>query len=176
MPSGLSRRRRPRRRQNDTKQLGQAPRSQHPAPAPIYQTLTELRLTGNQDLPPLASHTPGDHMQDIADRLGLGWRLGSLIRLRGEVSALSISDGGKVFDQPLRASLVDMQRNADGAHRGNTVSCQLRREHYRGTLAERIAHVPSPCNVYSPASQRRCCRQGATAGRSGMAETITRNR
>jgi hypothetical protein len=51
---------------------------------------------------------------------------------------MGFSDGGKVPPQSLRARLADVQRSTDGAYRGNTVTCQVSREHRCGTLAERI--------------------------------------
>lgn len=53
---------------------------------------------------------------------------------------MRLGDGGEVPAQPLCARLANMQRSTDSAYRGNTISCQVSREHHRGALPKRIGH------------------------------------
>jgi hypothetical protein len=47
---------------------------------------------------------------------------------------------GKVLAQPLCARLANMERGTDGTYRGNSLSCQVSREHHCGLLSKRINH------------------------------------
>jgi hypothetical protein len=51
---------------------------------------------------------------------------------------MRLADCGKVRTQPLCTRLTDTQRGTDSPDRGNTVGCQISREHHRGALSERI--------------------------------------
>jgi len=61
-----------------------------------------------------------------------------IARLRGKVFAADPSERGKMLTQSLCTRLADMERGTDGSYRGDTISCELSREHHRYLILQRI--------------------------------------
>jgi hypothetical protein len=62
---------------------------------------------------------------------------------------------GKVLAQPLCARLANMERGTDGTYRGNSLSCQVSREHHCGLLPKRINHGRTIMRARSGRRRRR---------------------
>ena len=100
----------------------------------VYQkscSRADRRLAGCQQIRRLVAREASSHFPVASSPIA-----GSC----GQASAMRTGGCGKVLAQPLCARLANVERGTDGTYRGNSLSCQVSREHHCGLLPKRINH------------------------------------